>query len=131
MDAKRCPYRCLDCPFADCVSKFPPEVDLDDFLQFQLDEQVRKTPAFFFVPTVSGCCSGADLNLPGAKIDAFTAWCNEHDVVPKVEADYAILRRAMIYGFTGRKLQKALYKVRHRDVFLEGKKRYKARKRSN
>jgi hypothetical protein len=57
-------------------------------------------------------------------------FCEEKRVQPRVKADIEILERAMSEGFQGRKLEKALYKVRHRDKVRLSKKRNRQRKKN-
>lgn len=59
----------------------------------------------------------------------FRRWCANHGVEPKTERDVKILLRAMEGGFKGRKLSKALYKVRHPEKYAEQKRRWKQRHR--
>lgn len=118
-----CNGNCFHCKYDDCLSDNPPIDSVDEFMQFSLDSENRN--AFFFLDPAK-----IDMNLPGVIRFDFKEWCKSHNVVPVVKADYEILMRAAVGGFKGRKLQKALYKVRHRDAYLAEKRRYKQRKRS-
>lgn len=59
----------------------------------------------------------------------FELWCMRHKVEPQNNRDIGILRRAYEQGFSGRKLQKALYKVRHPDKYAAQKARWKQKRR--
>lgn len=118
-----CDYDCLRCIHADCIEDTPPEVDLDEYMQFGLDwyevrgqevEVQRVT-----VEPVDGLEEAIEADL--------RAWCERKRVKPRTWSDVAILRRAMVGNFSGKKLEKALYKVRHREKYLESKARTRAR----
>lgn len=120
-----CDYDCLECPEPDCNCPDCPVVDLDEYMQFGLDDIINREPACFFLGSVPG--SGSVPGLSSSLEPELSEWCASHGVVPRVDADVGILRRAMNGGFTGKKLEKALYKVRHRDKYLASKKRCAAR----
>lgn len=120
-----CIYRCNECPYDDCIAASVPLEDTDVYMQFHLDE-TAKSPSWLFTideqlrnnPTIKPVRGLLDAQEP-----EFAQWCRAHNVRPSVPADIAILRRAYDLGFSGKKLEKALYKVRHREQFLEQKRR--------
>lgn len=120
-----CCYECLSCPLPDCLRDDFPIVDLDEYMQFERDcyevqgrpKAIKPTPA---VEPEKGLYEAMRADL--------RQFCDQHGVKPRIAADVEILARAMDGGYTGKKLEKALYKVRHREKYLDGKKRNRARK---
>lgn len=132
-----CDYDCLCCPEIDCISDNPPIVDLDVYLQFSLDIRFKGIKTVIFksldvpeeiknmeIPIIE-----KEIGLFESQDEEFRNWCESHNVVPRVRADVEILKRAIEQGFQGKKLEKAIYKVRHRELYLLQKKRYRKRRK--
>lgn len=125
-DIKSCSYDCFNCVYSDCVSDNPPDVDLDEYMQFGIDVN-RKLISALDEATVTPTVEEEGLNeLISADLAAF---CIEKGIKPRTASDVAILRRCMEEGYKGKKLEKAIYKVRHRDELRLQKKRQYIRKK--
>lgn len=105
---------CLNCTFPDCISDNPPSITVDEYLQLSLDDARAQYE-----------------QLQGLMSRDLRSWCAEKGVYPRVKADVAILERARVGCYKGKKLEKALYKVRNRDKYLQQKKRNRQRKKIN
>lgn len=120
-----CDGFCLECEYPDCVSDSPPTANVDEFLQLHLDEYELEPSEI----VVNVAPTEPQKGLYESMRADLRAWCDEHRVKPRVPADIAILDRAMRENFQGKKLEKALYKVRHRDEYRAQKARNYARKK--
>lgn len=121
-----CDFDCFNCKEPDCTSSDAPLVDLDEYMQFGLDAGLRH-PAEIFTPDKQVVYSDSSVLM--GQPDDFLAWLQARDVYPRTPGDVGILRRAYEGGFTGKKLEKALYKVRHREKYMQSKRENKRRKR--
>lgn len=68
-------------------------------------------------------------SVPGSDLISFLNWVKAKNVFPDCESDVQILYRAYAGNFEGKKLEKALYKVRHRKEYLAQKKRWRDRRK--
>ena len=119
-----CDKNCLECRYEDCIVENP-GLDVEQFLDYirwdgeYVGAQVD-IPPLVIVP---------DENIieliQGDK--ELYSWCESKGVMPRVKADVAILRRAYKQGLQGKKLEKAIYKVRHREEYLAEKRRWHKR----
>lgn len=121
-----CDFDCLHCKEPDCTAENAPIVEVDKYLQFGLDAGLVH-PAEIFTPDKQIVYSDSSV-LMGQPED-FLSWLQARDVYPRTSGDVAILRRAYEGGFTGKKLEKALYKVRHREKYLKSKRANRRRKK--
>lgn len=113
---------CFQCAYEDCISENPPLVEIDEYLQLERDEyevdiNVKEVEV---VPE-----DGIELLMS----DELKAFCNAKCVAPRIKADVEILKRAQEGDFKGKKLEKAIYKVRHREKVQASKKRSRLRKK--
>lgn len=127
-----CDSDCLRCKYPDCISEECPFENLDEYMQFHLDRYLK-------FPFVAFCLENPwDSYEPVVKVEPVPGiveslepelleWCENHNVMPRVEADVNTLRKAMNGNYRGKKLEKAIYKVRHRENYLASKRRCNAR----
>lgn len=107
-------FECLQCEFSDCISDNPPSLEVDEFLLTSQDE-IR----------------AQEERMQGLMSRDLRAWCAQKGVYPRVKEDIAILERARVGCYEGKKLEKALYKVRNRDKYLQQKKRNRRRRKES
>lgn len=119
-DVMKCSMNCLHCEHSDCINETPPVVDLDDYLSLHFYRQNELYSALdsATVPPADEQC-----NLNELISDDLRAYCAQKGIEPCTKADIAILERCMSGEYSGKKLEKALYKVRHRDKVRLSKKR--------
>lgn len=128
-----CKYNCLRCCLSDCLASDFPLVDLDEYIELYrvgsalifkyVDLSYIELPEYMPKERVITAVK----DIESMMTDDFKDWCSEKNIHPIDERDFSILIRAFQEGFEGKKLEKALYKVRHRDKYLEQKRRYRMR----
>lgn len=121
-----CNHDCINCVYDDCISDSPPIVDLDEYMQFEIDAYSKLLADLknaYVEPTRKE--EGIEERISGD----LAAFCRQKGIEPRTQSDIAILERCMSEGYTGKKLEKALYKVRHRDEIRLQKKRQYIRKK--
>lgn len=120
----RCNMNCLECQEEDCIEEAP-MIDVEQFIHY-----VRWDNQFIGVKVkIEPVHVDIDMDAMGLleEDEELYFWCDSKGVMPRTKGDVAILRRAYEQGFQGKKLEKAIYKVRHREEYLAQKRRWHKR----
>ena len=136
MGRKRiCDFNCFECDYEDCVAEVVKNEGFAPYMSFKsrwVDELlVEELLSEWLVRTPYEPRSLEPMNesQQEAMFGKFHDWCASKRIMPASKRDFEILHRAFIGNYSGKKLEHALYKVRHRDKYLMSKRKNRKRRR--